>query len=141
MMAEAKAIGALVKQGWRPRRTLVYASWDGEEPGLLGSTEWVETHAAELAAKAALYINSDMNSRGVLTAQGSPSLQHFVSQAARDVRDPETLASALARALAVRRVAAVDSGRAPDGDGDLSLVRWDPVPTTRHFFSTWESIH
>ena len=63
-MAEAKSIGNLVKQGWRPRRTLVYASWDGEEPGLLGSTEWVETHATELKAKAVLYVNSDMNGRG-----------------------------------------------------------------------------
>ena len=51
LMAEAKAIGALLQTGWRPRRTLIYASWDGEEPGLLGSTEWAETHAQELQAK------------------------------------------------------------------------------------------
>ncbi len=62
MMAEAKAIGTLFKQGWRPQRTLVYASWDGEEPGLLGSTEWAETHAEELQQKAVLYLNSDTNS-------------------------------------------------------------------------------
>ena len=59
MMAEAKAIGALLKTGWQPKRTLVYASWDGEEPGLLGSTEWAETHAEELQHKAVLYLNSD----------------------------------------------------------------------------------
>jgi N-acetylated-alpha-linked acidic dipeptidase len=121
LLAEAKAIGALVKQGWRPRRTLVYASWDGEEPGLLGSTEWVETHAEELESKAVMYINSDMNGRGVLDAEGSRALQHFVGEAARDVKDPESGATVLARALAVRRVAAFESGRAADVGEELPL--------------------
>jgi N-acetylated-alpha-linked acidic dipeptidase len=93
MLAEAKAIGALVKQGWRPQRTLVYASWDGEEPGLLGSTEWAETHAKELQAKAVLYVNSDTNGRGFLGVGGSHSLQHLVNQVANGVADPETHAS------------------------------------------------
>ncbi|MHB1056399.1 MAG: transferrin receptor-like dimerization domain-containing protein [Rhodanobacter sp.] len=93
LMAEAKAIGGLVKQGWRPQRTLVYASWDGEEPGLLGSTEWAETHAAELQRKAVLYLNSDTNARGFLGAGGSHSLQHLVNQVADGVTDPETHAS------------------------------------------------
>ena len=90
LMAEAKAIGTLLKQGWRPQRTLVYASWDGEEPGLLGSTEWAETHAKELQAKAVLYLNSDTNGRGFLGAGGSHSLQHLVNQVADGVTDPET---------------------------------------------------
>ena len=90
LLAEAKAIGTLVKQGWRPQRTLVYASWDGEEPGLLGSTEWAETHAKELQAKAVLYVNSDTNGRGFLGAGGSHSLQHLVNQVADGVTDPET---------------------------------------------------
>ncbi|HEY8682344.1 MAG TPA: M28 family peptidase, partial [Rhodanobacter sp.] len=93
LMAEAKAIGGLVKQGWRPQRTLVYASWDGEEPGLLGSTEWAETHAKELQAKAVLYVNSDTNGRGFLGAGGSHSLQHLVNQVADGVTDPETRVS------------------------------------------------
>ncbi|MSU62253.1 MAG: M28 family peptidase [Pedosphaera sp.] len=97
LMAEAKAIGALVKQGWRPKRTLVYASWDGEEPGLLGSTEWVETHADELRRKAVLYVNSDSNGRGFLGAAGSHSWQTLVNQAAADVRDPQTGVSVLER--------------------------------------------
>jgi N-acetylated-alpha-linked acidic dipeptidase len=121
LLAEAKAIGSLVKQGWRPRRTLIYASWDGEEPGLLGSTEWVEAHADELKAKAALYVNSDMNSRGTLDLQGSHALQRFVNQAARDVKDPETGAAVRARALAVRRVDAYQAGRNAEADGDLPL--------------------
>lgn len=110
LMAEAKAIGKLVKDGWRPKRTLVYTSWDGEEPGLVGSTEWAETHAAELQAKAVLYVNSDVNTRGYLGVGGSHSLQHFVSEAARDVQDPETGASVLARAIALRKVAGYESG-------------------------------
>jgi len=121
LMAEAKAIGALLKGGWQPRRTLVYASWDGEEPGLLGSTEWVETHAEELRSKAVLYVNSDMNSRGSLDAQGSHALQHFVSEVARDVRDPETGASVQARALATRRVAAYEAARPTESGDDLTL--------------------
>ncbi|MGH8144729.1 MAG: M20/M25/M40 family metallo-hydrolase [Rhodanobacteraceae bacterium] len=89
-LGEAKALGALYKQGWRPKRTIVYASWDAEEPGLLGSTEWVETHAKELQRKAVLYLNTDGNGRGFLHAGGSPSLQHLVNQIAAGVTDPET---------------------------------------------------
>ncbi len=104
LMAEAKAIGALLKQGWRPQRTLVYASWDGEEPGLLGSTEWAETHAAELQAKAVLYLNSDTNGRGFLGVAGSHSLQHLVNQVADGVTDPETNVSVRERLRAQQKV-------------------------------------
>ena len=97
MMAEAKAIGALLKTGWKPRRTLVYASWDGEEAGLLGSTEWAEMHAAELQRKVVLYLNSDTNSRGFLNLDGSHSLQRFVNEVAAEVKDPETGATVQAR--------------------------------------------
>jgi N-acetylated-alpha-linked acidic dipeptidase len=123
LMAEAKSIGKLVRDGWRPKRTLVYTSWDGEEPGLLGSTEWVETHAAELKSKAVLYVNSDVNGRGFLSAEGSHALQHFASEAARDVKDPESGASVLARALAARRATGYESGASSDGhpSGDLQL--------------------
>jgi N-acetylated-alpha-linked acidic dipeptidase len=127
LMAEAKAIGQLVKEGWRPRRTLVYASWDGEEPGLVGSTEWAESHAAELKAKAALYVNSDTNGRGYLGVSGSHALQRFVSEAARDVTDPETGASVLTRALAKERISEYELGprgssAAHDGpSGDIQL--------------------
>jgi N-acetylated-alpha-linked acidic dipeptidase len=100
MLAEAKAIGTLLKSGWRPRRTLVYASWDGEEPGLLGSTEWAETHADELRQHAAVYINSDSNSRGFFGAGGSHQLETFINQVLRDVPDPEKGISVLDRSLA-----------------------------------------
>jgi N-acetylated-alpha-linked acidic dipeptidase len=121
LMAEAKAIGKLYKDGWRPRRTLVYASWDGEEPGLLGSTEWAELHAAELRKKAALYVNSDTNGRGYLDVGGSHGLQHFASAAARDVRDPETGGSVLARAVAKQHVANYESGARTGSSTELEL--------------------
>lgn len=112
LMSEAKALGALARTGWRPDRTLVYASWDGEEPGLLGSTEWVEAHADELAAKAVLYINTDSNSRGFLSAEGSHTLQHFVNSVARDVTDPQTGVSVYERLRAnIRAGAYLGAGR------------------------------
>ncbi|RAK62015.1 transferrin receptor-like dimerization domain-containing protein [Phenylobacterium kunshanense] len=100
MMAEAKALGALYKAGWRPDRTIVYLSWDAEEPLLLGSTEWAETHAAELKKKGLVYINSDSNGRGFLDVGGSHALQRFVNEVATDVKDPQTGVSVRDRARA-----------------------------------------
>ena len=108
MLSEAKALGQLWKGGWRPARTIVYASWDAEEPMLLGSTEWAEAHAAELKQKAAIYINTDGNGRGFLYAQGSHPFQHLVNAAAADVMDPETGASVADRLRAAIRVRAYD---------------------------------
>jgi len=88
-LAEARAIGELAKSGWRPRRTIIFAAWDGEEQGLLGSTEWVETHQAELQKHLAVYMNSDSNSRGFLEAGGSHSLERLITQIAREVIDPQ----------------------------------------------------
>jgi len=110
MLEEARSIGALAKTGWRPKRTIVYASWDGEEPGLLGSTEWAEEHAAELQAKALLYVNSDSNARGFVQASASYSTQRLFDQAAADVKDPETGAPARQRALAALQVAGLADG-------------------------------
>ena len=122
MLAEAKAIGALLKSGWKPRRTLVYASWDGEEPGLLGSTEWAETHADELQHKAVLYLNSDTNSRGFLEAGGSHSLQHLLNEAAASVRDSETGVSAAARLRARMLVRGYDKGASGEARRDARLA-------------------
>ena len=89
-LEEARAMGQLLATGWRPRRTIIYAAWDGEEEGLIGSTEWAETHAEELARKAVIYINSDVNGRGYLNAQGSHTLERLVNEVAGDITDPET---------------------------------------------------
>src|SRR5579875_457505 len=114
ILAEAKAFGALAKTGWRPRRTLVYASWDGEEPMLLGSTEWAETHADEIKRKVVLYVNSDTNARGFLYVGGSQDFQHLVNQVANDVTDPETGVSIGQRMRARIRVEAFAPGASED---------------------------
>jgi len=90
MMEEARVVGELAKSGWKPKRTIIYCAWDGEEPGLIGSTEWVEDHADELKDKAAVYLNTDSNGRGFLGAGGSHSLEKFFAQIANDVTDPQT---------------------------------------------------
>jgi len=89
MLEEAKAVSTLAKTGWKPKRTLVYCAWGGEEPGLLGSTEWAETHAKELRQKAVVYINSDGNGRGFLRTGGSHTLEKFFDQVTRSVQDPQ----------------------------------------------------
>ena len=90
LLEEARGLATLLKQGWKPRRTIIYAAWDGEEPMLLGSTEWVEAHADELRTHAAVYINTDGNDRGFLNMGGSHSLEQFINGVARDIEDPET---------------------------------------------------
>lgn len=128
MLSEAKALGQLAKAGWRPSRTIVYASWDAEEPMLLGSTEWVETHEAELKAKAIIYINTDGNGRGFFGAEGSHQYSHLINQVAADVKDPQTGVSVLDRARAKLRADAFDGGRveadelkAAEAGGDLPM--------------------
>lgn len=111
MLSEAKALGELKKAGWQPSRTIVYTSWDAEEPMLLGSTEWAETHGAELQKKAVIYINTDGNGRGFLTAEGSHQYQKLVSDVAAVVKDPQTGASVLDRARAQVRAKAFEGGR------------------------------
>ncbi|MDT5293272.1 MAG: N-acetylated-alpha-linked acidic dipeptidase, partial [Acidobacteriota bacterium] len=102
LLEEARAVGERAKTGWKPKRTIIYCAWDGEEPGLLGSTEWVETHAEELRRHAALYVNSDTNGRGFLEVGGSHTLEKFMNEVARDVSDPEKRISVQERERAQR---------------------------------------
>jgi N-acetylated-alpha-linked acidic dipeptidase len=90
LLEEARALGELIKQGWRPKRTIIYCAWDGEEPMLLGSTEWAEAHDKELQQHAVAYVNSDGNDRGYLSMDGSNTLEHFMNGVAQDIQDPET---------------------------------------------------
>ena len=128
LLSEAKALGELKKAGWQPSRTIVYASWDAEEPLLLGSTEWAETHGDELKKKAIIYINTDGNGRGFFDADGSHQWQHAINQVAADVKDPQTGASVLDRRRAKLRADAFDGGRVSEADlkaaeagGDLPI--------------------
>jgi N-acetylated-alpha-linked acidic dipeptidase len=89
-LEEARSIGELAKKGFKPKRTLVYCAWDGEEPALLGSTEWAEDHQQELIKKAVAYINTDNTGRGFIGAGGSHTLEPFFNQIIEDVIDPQT---------------------------------------------------
>jgi N-acetylated-alpha-linked acidic dipeptidase len=115
MLEEVRAVGELLKQGWHPRRTLIFAAWDGEEPGLLGSTEWAEAHADELRQHAAMYVNSDGNGRGFLFAGGSHTLERVVSAVARDVEDPETKLTVFQRA----RLASIAHAESPEDRAEI----------------------
>lgn len=100
LMEEARGIGELAKTGWKPKRTIVYAAWDAEEEGLIGSTEWAELHADELRQKAAVYINTDSNGRGFLGMGGSHTLEKFINEVGKDIPDPQTKLSVWERTRA-----------------------------------------
>lgn len=102
LLEEARALGTLLADGWKPRRTIIYCAWDGEEPGLLGSTEWAETHAEELQQHAVAYLNTDVSGRGYLQLEGSHVLERFLNGVAHDITDPETGGSVWTRLQASR---------------------------------------
>jgi N-acetylated-alpha-linked acidic dipeptidase len=89
VLESARTLAELRKSGWPPKRTIKFALWDAEEFGLVGSTEWVEKHRDELTRKAVIYLNSDTNGTGTLSAGGSPSLEMFFSEVLRDVAHPD----------------------------------------------------
>ncbi len=123
LLEEARALGELLKQGWKPKRTIIYCAWDGEEPALLGSTEWAEEHARELEDHAAVYVNTDANSRGYLAMEGSHTLQKFINGVARDVEDPEKDISVWQRDwdLRIRRAKTPAERRALRQSPDLAI--------------------
>ena len=123
MLEEARMLGVLRRQGWSPARTIIYCAWDGEEPGLLGSVEWVETHLQELGQRAVAYVNSDGNERGFLSAGGTQDLQTFLSAVAREVQDPETSLSVYQRSHLAGIAKAKDADERADlrKRGDLVL--------------------
>jgi N-acetylated-alpha-linked acidic dipeptidase len=113
LMETARSLAVLLRKGWRPKRSILLAFWDGEEFGLIGSTEWVEKHAAELSQKLAVYLNSDSSGKGRLNIGGSPTLETFMREVTRDVNDPVTgkpLLSTLESGAGEFRVEALGSG-------------------------------
>jgi len=120
VLEEARALGELRRQGWSPKRTIIYCAWDGEEPALLGSTEWAEAHAEELQQHAVAYVNSDGNGRGFLEAEGSHTLERFINDVARDIEDPETHLSVWKR----KQARAIDQAKAEDKDKVRNRADW-----------------
>ena len=102
LLEAARTLSLLRKQGWQPKRTIVFALWDAEEFGLIGSTEWAEKHQSDLSQKAVVYLNSDTNSQGTFSASGSHTLETFMSQVMRDVRDPGAAGKTLLDTARVR---------------------------------------
>jgi N-acetylated-alpha-linked acidic dipeptidase len=101
LLEEARAVGELAKSGKKPKRTIVYCAWDAEEPGLIGSTEWVEDNKTELQEKTVAYINTDGSGRGFFSAGGSHSLQAMVMEVAKSVTDPQKNVSVYERRSAI----------------------------------------
>ncbi|MEZ5758002.1 MAG: transferrin receptor-like dimerization domain-containing protein [Emcibacteraceae bacterium] len=88
-MEEARILAEYAKKtGWKPKRSIVFATWGSEEQGLMGSVEWVEQHAKEISEKVVAYINTDGNGAGFLGAGGSHTLEAFFDQIAHAVKDP-----------------------------------------------------
>jgi N-acetylated-alpha-linked acidic dipeptidase len=127
LMETARVLAKMAKSGWKPKRTIVFALWDAEEFGIIGSTEWVEKHRAELDQKAVAYINSDTNGRGALSASGSPLLEQFVADVLRDVDDPAT-GKSLALSPRSKRGGGVGGARlGPLGSGSDYVAFFDHV--------------
>jgi len=122
LLEEAQAIGQLVKTGWQPKRTLVYCAWDAEEPGLIGSTEWVEDHATELQQKVVVYINSDSNGRGFLGVEGSHALETLMTEISKEVEDPQTKVSVFERAKASHTLAATSAKDKKEALGKTTIT-------------------
>jgi N-acetylated-alpha-linked acidic dipeptidase len=115
MLEEARAMGELHAHGWTPARTIIYCAWDGEEPGLLGSVEWVETHLEELQKHAVAYINSDTNERGYMLPGGTQDLESFISGVARAIEDPETHLSVYQRS----HLYSIAEAKSPDARSEV----------------------
>jgi N-acetylated-alpha-linked acidic dipeptidase len=123
VMEEARAFGELLRQGWKPKRTIIFCAWDAEEQGLIGSTEWAETHADELKQKAVLYLNSDSNGKGQMGAGGSHSLERIVNEVAADVDQPGKRVSVLkaARERRLKQARTDEDRKQIEGRHDLAL--------------------
>ena len=127
LLEEARALGELHKQGWSPKRTLVYAAWDGEEPGLLGSTEWAEKHAEELTKHGAIYINSDENGRGFFGASGSQSTELMVNDVVRELTDPESGKSVWDRQKAAQQAGRGRGAARPAAGPERATIEFGPA--------------
>ncbi|MDH3222300.1 MAG: M28 family peptidase, partial [Gemmatimonadota bacterium] len=104
MLEEARVLGQLARQGWRPKRTIIYASWDAEEQGVIGSTEWVEANLDHLSRHAVAYLNTDVLGPGILIASGASAFSAFATDLAREVMDPVSRAPLLERARVATQV-------------------------------------
>ena len=132
LLETARTLAQLVKEGWKPKRTVMLAFWDGEEFGLIGSTEWCEKHADELNTKLVAYINSDSNARGHLSAGGSHTLESFMAELARDIKDPRD-GKPLAENMRSRDPSPAIDSLSPGGPADDAPADATAPPTDGKF--------
>ena len=125
MLAEAKAVAALANAGERPKRTVIYAAWDAEEPGLIGSTEWAEHHAQELKEHAVAYLNTDGNDKGFIYIGGSHVLERFFNQIIEEVKDPRSEITLKQRLQANLKINAESDQEKKDAE--RADIRLDPM--------------
>lgn len=140
VLETGRTLAQLGREGWRPKRTIKLALWDGEEFGLHGSTEWVEKHGTELARKAVVYFNSDTNNKGVLSAGGTPALQTFFTQVLRDVNQPGTDGSVLAkRPMAEGKPTPFRLAPVGAGSDYVAFIHHAGIPSINAGFSSGDS--
>ena len=126
LLAEAKAVAALANAGERPKRTVIYAAWDAEEPGLIGSTEWAEHHAEDLKKHAVAYLNTDGSDRGFIYIGGSHVLERFFNQIIEEVKDPRSQITLKQRLQASLKINAESEQEKIDAD-QRADIRLDPM--------------
>jgi N-acetylated-alpha-linked acidic dipeptidase len=126
LLAEAKAVAALANAGERPKRTVIYAAWDAEEPGLIGSTEWAEHHAEDLKKHAVAYLNTDGSDRGFIYIGGSHVLERFFNQIIEEVKDPRSQITLKERLQASLKINAESEQEKIDA-AQRADIRLDPM--------------
>ena len=126
LLAEAKAVAALANAGERPKRTVIYAAWDAEEPGLIGSTEWAEHHAEDLKKHAVAYLNTDGSDRGFIYIGGSHVLERFFNQIIEEVKDPRSQITLKQRLQASLKINAESEQEKIDA-AQRADIRLDPM--------------
>ena len=126
LLAEAKAVAALANAGERPKRTVIYAAWDAEEPGLIGSTEWAEHHAEDLKKHAVAYLNTDASDRGFIYIGGSHVLERFFNQIIEEVKDPRSQITLKQRLQASLKINAESEQEKIDA-AQRADIRLDPM--------------
>ena len=127
LLESARALAELTRQGWKPKRTIMLAFWDGEEFGLVGSTEFMEKHEEELSQKLVAYVNSDSNGKGRLGIGGSHTLESFAQEVARDLKDPVSGKSLLEEALSRGRRGRGGAAPEPESASPAGELRISPL--------------
>nr|XP_043628985.1 probable glutamate carboxypeptidase LAMP1 [Erigeron canadensis] len=118
LLEVAERLGKLQKEGWKPRRSIIFCNWDAEEYGLVGSTEWVEENREMLASKVVAYLNVDYAVDGPgFKAYATPQLDQLIIEATKRVQDPDNSSQTVYQSW-VKNMTYPEMGRLGDGQSD-----------------------